>query len=618
VVLSALIIELSGAIHEALMLPSWTPRLVTILLILGFPVVAILSWMFDISTQGIERTHRPGSAPGGGGLAEALQQARGAPVPEGEAPRRRGVPVESSEPSTPDPERVREAALGHVRHELRTPINGIVGYAEMLLEDLEGDEDEELVEDLERIRRAGRQLLGRVDGLLSGDHARDADDLEAFAETVRVDLRTPVSAVVGYAEMLMESCREAGRDALLDDLERILGSARRLLELSDDIVRVAVRSTGAGSLGASSAMTEQVLSRIGSGAAQGPREGAGRLLVVDDNETNRDLIARQLARFGYTVATAADGLEALDRIRSEPVDLVLLDVLMPRLDGVETLTRIRDDERLADTPVIMLSSLDEMDGAIRCLELGATDYITKPVQPPLLEARIAAALEVRDLRGRERLYRRRVQADTVLIDQLLAAAFPAFALDRVRDGSLQLRDHRPEAVAVRLVVPNEARPGSGPDGLDRLEGLQRFARLAEEAAAEHGVGGLLWRPDGVLGLLIPAKGQDAAGAAAGFALAVRDRVEGVAAGGHIGPLTGGVVGEAGPRFEAWGEAVEAAEALAAHAGPGTVLITPALRSALPEAFEAEPGGVKAIAGRGQMRVFALRRAGKKGRRVTAG
>jgi adenylate cyclase len=92
----------------------------------------------------------------------------------------------------------------------------------------------------------------------------------------------------------------------------------------------------------------------------------------------------------------------------------------------------------------------------------------------------------------------------------------------------------------------------------------------------------------------------------------------VAAGGHIGPLTGGVVGQAGPRFEAWGEAVEAAEALAAHAGPGTVLITPALRSALPEAFEAEPGGVKAIAGRGQMRVFALRRAGKKGRRVTAG
>ena len=609
VLLAALLIELSGAIFEALLFPDWTPRLVTTLLILGFPVVAVLSWFFDLSTGGLERTARKERTDEAGGLAAALGRSRGAPVPD--APvrrRRRSAPVAEADAAAPDPDRVRAATLGHMRHELRTPINGIIGYSEMLLEDVD---DPALAADLERIRRAGRQLLERVDAVLSPEGPGDdvLDDLEAFAARVRLDLRTPVSAVVGYAEMLEESFEEAGRADLLEDLGRILTSARRLLELSDDIVRLATRTgAGTGLNMASSAMTQEVLAKIRPvGAGEAGPEGQGRLLVVDDNETNRDLISRQLARFGYTVATAPDGQSALERLEEQEFDLILLDVIMPVLDGVATLARLQADERLADVPVIMLSSLDELDSAVRCIDMGATDYIAKPAQPTLLEARIAAALELRDLRSRERAYRRRVDSDATLIDRLIAGSFPPFVRDRVRDGALGIREAYAAVTVVRAVYTAETRPSSGAHGLDRVEAVQRLARLAEETAAEHETGGLIWRADGFL-VVFPGEPEQSVEAAANFALAARDGLDGIGLGMHAGALVAGVVGDACPRFEVWGEALEGAEALAASAAGG-ILVTPVVHGALGPGYEAEPRGVKEIRGQGQMRVYSLTGAG---------
>ena len=126
---------------------------------------------------------------------------------------------------------------------------------------------------------------------------------------------------------------------------------------------------------------------------------AAALLIVDDNEDNREILAGRLAQLGYTnIAMASGGREALERIERSAVDLVLLDVMMPVIGGIEVLETLHAKHRLASLPVIMVSAASEHESVERCIELGAEDYLTKPVNSTMLRARVGATLEKKRLR----------------------------------------------------------------------------------------------------------------------------------------------------------------------------------------------------------------------------
>ncbi len=136
----------------------------------------------------------------------------------------------------------------------------------------------------------------------------------------------------------------------------------------------------------------------------------GHVLVVDDLETNRDALARMLEREGLTTAVAQDGLEALECMRQTDFDAVLLDVMMPRLDGIQTLTVMKREEALRDIPVIMLSALNEARAIRECIELGADDYLPKPIDRSLLRARLSSCLRRKELLDREKAHLQRLEA----------------------------------------------------------------------------------------------------------------------------------------------------------------------------------------------------------------
>lgn len=125
---------------------------------------------------------------------------------------------------------------------------------------------------------------------------------------------------------------------------------------------------------------------------------AARILIVDDDALIRLQLVQALRQQGYETAEAGDGEEALGLLRAQPFDLIVLDILMPRLDGFGVLTRMREKEILDDTPVVVISSLDDMDGIVRCIRMGAEDYLLKPFERTLLDARIQASLEKKRLR----------------------------------------------------------------------------------------------------------------------------------------------------------------------------------------------------------------------------
>ena len=135
---------------------------------------------------------------------------------------------------------------------------------------------------------------------------------------------------------------------------------------------------------------------------------AGTILVVDDDSTNRTLRSTNLEEEGHSVEMAEDGLQALEILRARPFDVVLLDLLMPKMDGFQVLEKMKADSTLRHIPVIVISALDEMESVIRCIEMGATDHLPKPFDPVLLHARINASLAAKRLHDQELEYLKRL------------------------------------------------------------------------------------------------------------------------------------------------------------------------------------------------------------------
>jgi adenylate cyclase len=147
-----------------------------------------------------------------------------------------------------------------------------------------------------------------------------------------------------------------------------------------------------------------------------PAGATTRLLVVDDNKVNRLLLTRSLELQGHRVASAENGRVALEMLRREPFDLVLLDMEMPEMDGFQVLEQLVNDRKLRDLPVLVTSSLEGIDNVVRCIELGAEDYLTKPVNAVLLKARIGASLEKKRLRDQQKELMRRFATPEVTQD----------------------------------------------------------------------------------------------------------------------------------------------------------------------------------------------------------
>jgi len=144
--------------------------------------------------------------------------------------------------------------------------------------------------------------------------------------------------------------------------------------------------------------------------------GGARLLVVDDNKVNRLLLSRNIELMGHRVTTAENGRVALEMLRREPFDLLLLDIEMPEMNGFQVLEQLGRDLQLRDLPVIVTSSLEGLDNVVRCIELGAEDYLQKPVNPALLKARVGASLEKKRLRDQQKELVRRFATPEVAQD----------------------------------------------------------------------------------------------------------------------------------------------------------------------------------------------------------
>ncbi|MEX2244722.1 MAG: hybrid sensor histidine kinase/response regulator [Fimbriimonadaceae bacterium] len=210
------------------------------------------------------------------------------------------------------------------------------------------------------------------------------------------DLRTHLNHIIGFSEFLTEQAVEEGLTTFASDLLKIQGAGRKLLDLVNN-----------GLTPCASASTTTVLDAVPaepqtSGAERSPaEESQGQILVVDDNGSNREVLCRRLQQMGYGVASAESGRDAMAAVRTRSFDLVLLDIMMPEMDGYEVLDLLKADPALRHIPVVMISGLDELESVAKCIQMGAEDYLPKPFNPTLLKARVGACLEQKRAHDRE-------------------------------------------------------------------------------------------------------------------------------------------------------------------------------------------------------------------------
>src|SRR5918997_4710187 len=352
-----------------------------------------------------------------------------APLPD-----KRREQAESGNNRAGEAERTRRALLANLRLELRTPLNAVIGYSEMLLEDVaDGDVWERLRPNLEKVHAAGNQLLALVNDALRPDRA-------SIGTNLRDELRAPIEAVIGDCEVLSAEAGALDQAALIPDLQKICLAAERFLSLINSAEAFSkVTAGGAPShLPREASDTSVVLNVVGLSEDAGVRTDGDPLLIVEDNEVNRDVLARHLGRQGYATAAAENGIEALEMVRTRKFDLMLLDVMMPEMDGYETLRLMKTDPYLRDIPVIMISALDDMESVVRCIEMGAEDYLPKPFDPVLLRARIGACLEKKRLRDQEIEYLRNVDHLTAAAAAVEAGKFDVATIEQVAARSDEL------------------------------------------------------------------------------------------------------------------------------------------------------------------------------------
>jgi CheY-like chemotaxis protein len=330
----------------------------------------------------------------------------------------------------------------------------------------------------------------------------------------------------------------------------------------------------------------------------------GDLLVVDDSAENRELLQVLLQQQGHKVTVASSGPEALDLLGQRPFDLILLDVMMPDMDGFAVLDRLKANEAWRHIPVLMVSALDRLDAVVNCIAVGAEDYLIKPFNEMLLRARVGACLEKKRLRDREMEHLQR-------IDRLLRAIFPEEVLPELtREGTIRPRRYEKVGVCFADVVGFTAFCDQHLDRPEYVAGmLQWYVGEFERVAREHGVQKIKTIGDAFMmasGLPVAVDNPVLRLVRCAWDLlsAIRKGPAGwqVRVGIHVGPVVAGTLGEQQYSFDLWGATVNIAARMESCGRPGSITLSDTAWQDVAEVCRGEPRDV-AVRGIGHMIVW---------------
>jgi adenylate cyclase len=481
--------------------------------------------------------------------------------------------------------------IARIAQNIVDPAQAILGYQELITEEVREAGPSDALPDLERILSAARELNALIKRLLDVE-TPDNSNAPSLDRLLRHDLRTPMNAILGYSEMLIEDFADTLPARLLEDMSKVIRESRNLLaQIDETLDRSALEADQEfqpqfdGTIAADLARTMD--------ARTSPvTEYAGRILIVDDTAANRDLLSRRLRRDGHAVVAASSGEEALSILDRQEFDLVLADVLMPVMNGIELLGQLKSDRRFREIPVVMVSGLTDDDAVARCIKAGAEDYLRKPINPVLLRARIAACLERRRWRALENQYLAQIEFEKERANTLLHAVLPKQVVKRLADGEEVIADRIDMVTIIFADIVNFTEFAARTPAAALVRRLGDLFTRFDALADQYGIEKIKTIGDAYMAAAgLPDPRADHALAAVAFAKALLAETSGdldcgppllLRIGIHSGPVIAGLIGRKRFAYDVWGHTVNVASRMESCGIPGRIQISQTTFDALGE------------------------------------
>ncbi len=483
-------------------------------------------------------------------------------------------------------------------------------------------------QDAGRIIRVLDQFISLMSELLDPRRAKELSapdaDLAKARRMLRHDLANPLGAIMAYAELMLEDAQAAGQTSLSLGLQQTIVAVDTLIADLDVVIDFGLPSNKAGNAEQKPKHGVSVgngVRRLGDGALSLHVDdvrllgGGALILLVDDYESNRELLARHLTRQGHRVVTAENGSQALELTEQMKFDLVLLDLMLPDMSGYEVLRRLKAHPRLRSIPVIVISALDEQENVVQCIEGGAEDYLSKPINPILLRARISSCLDRNRIHDIEDQFRQDLEGEKEKYEVLLLNILPRPIIERLSAGET-VADQFDDVTVLFSDIVGFTQMSSRLPPQKVVEILNTIFMEYDNLAMQLGVEKIKTIGDGYLAVAgLPTPRPDHAEAVARMALGMVDILHrinptldqpirmrfGIAS----GPVMAGIIGSHKFVYDVWGNTVNTAARHESYSEPGQIHIAQATADLLRGKFRLTARGTLTMRGLGAVETYFL-------------
>ncbi len=338
-----------------------------------------------------------------------------------------------------------------------------------------------------------------------------------------------------------------------------------------------------------------------------------KILIVDDEPFNVDYLEQELEDLEFETVSAMNGQEALIKVMSEAPDVILLDIMMPIMDGFEVLGHLKSDPYTRDIPVIVISAANDLPSVVRGIEMGAEDFLPKPFDPVLLRARLNASLEKKEWHDREKMYIQQIEREKARADELLRVILPEAIIDELKRTN-RVRPRLFENVAVLFTDVVGFTPYCDTHPLvDVVRNLQEMIAVYENAALKHGLQKIKTDGDAfmaVAGLFDRLENPVLRSVQCGWEMVELARQLPdpwqVRVGIHVGPVLGAILGRRQYLFDVWGDTVNTAQRIESHGAANSVNLSQAAWEKVIGLVDGESSRMIEVKGKGVMEIYGVR------------